>query len=101
MRQAGRPACGLPAPVPTAEDLKQVVQHLLFVIAMQVANIEPHFANPRHALVFQTQPEGVERRHRAGGGGMQHHTGIMQFSAKELRFHKPGSGGSMASAISR
>ena len=68
---------------------------------MQVANVEPHFANPGHPLVFQTQPERVERRHRTRGSGMQRHIGVMQISPKELRFHKPGSGGSMASAISR
>lgn len=27
---------------------------------------------------------------------MQRHAGVMQVSPKELRFHKPGSGGSMA-----
>jgi hypothetical protein len=48
---------GLLAPVPTVEALKQVVQHLLFAVAMQVANVETHFANPRHATVLQAQPE--------------------------------------------
>ena len=99
--QRGKLRRGLLAPVPTVEALKQVIQHLLFAVAVQVANVETHFANPRHATVFQAQPEGVERRHRAGGGGMQRHAGVMQVSPKELRFHKSDAGGSMASAISR